>query len=272
MPTDTGYKEARAISEAAREKDWKLPSFGKGLYLGDFQPELISPQPDMPADAVEKGERFLAALGAFLRGRGRSAGDRARRQDLRRGGRRVQGAWRPGHEGARGVRRPRALAGLLQPRDDAGRDLALQPLDAAVGAPVDRAWRSRCCCSARRSRSASGCRRSARTHLSAFALTEPGVGSDPAQGVDHRDAHRGRRGLPAQRPQAVDDQRDRGRRPRGAGQGAPQRGSPGRHHRLHRARARPTAWSSRRASSSWGCAGSRTPRPGSPTPTCRART
>src|SRR5450432_301286 len=66
MPADAGYKEARAISEAAREKDWKLPSFGKGLYLGDFQPELISPQPDMPADAVEKGERFLSALRTFL--------------------------------------------------------------------------------------------------------------------------------------------------------------------------------------------------------------
>ena len=45
MPADAGYKEARAISEAAREKDWKLPSFGKGLYLGHFEPELISPQP-----------------------------------------------------------------------------------------------------------------------------------------------------------------------------------------------------------------------------------
>src|ERR1700686_4677348 len=67
MPVDSGYKEARAISEAAREKEWKLPSFGKGLYLGNFQPELISPQPEMPADAVEKGERFLATLGAFLR-------------------------------------------------------------------------------------------------------------------------------------------------------------------------------------------------------------
>jgi hypothetical protein len=60
MAADTGYKEARAISEAAREKDWKLPSFGKGLYLGDFQPDLISPQPEMPAEAVEKGERFMA--------------------------------------------------------------------------------------------------------------------------------------------------------------------------------------------------------------------
>ena len=38
----------------------------QGLYLGDFQPELISPQPELPADAIEKGERFLEALGAFL--------------------------------------------------------------------------------------------------------------------------------------------------------------------------------------------------------------
>ena len=67
MPADAGYKEARAISEAAREKDWKLPSFGKGLYLGDFQPELISPQPELAPDAVAKGERFLAALSAFCR-------------------------------------------------------------------------------------------------------------------------------------------------------------------------------------------------------------
>ena len=44
MPADAGYKEARAISEAAREKDWKLPSFGRGLYLGCFERELISPQ------------------------------------------------------------------------------------------------------------------------------------------------------------------------------------------------------------------------------------
>ena len=93
MAADTGYKEARAISEAAREKDWELPSFGKGLYLGDFRPELISPQPEMPAEAVEKGERFLAALGAFLQDEVDPQADRARREDLRRGDRRVQASW-----------------------------------------------------------------------------------------------------------------------------------------------------------------------------------
>ena len=38
MSADAGYKEARAISEAAREQDWKLPSFGKELFLGNFRP------------------------------------------------------------------------------------------------------------------------------------------------------------------------------------------------------------------------------------------
>ncbi len=67
MAAESGYKEARAISEEAREQDWTLPSFCKGLYLGNFQPELISPQPVLPPEAVEKGERFLAALGRSWR-------------------------------------------------------------------------------------------------------------------------------------------------------------------------------------------------------------
>ena len=54
MSADAGYKEARAISEAAREKDWKLPSFGKGLYLGHFEPEL--------ADEKRNDIRIEAAL------------------------------------------------------------------------------------------------------------------------------------------------------------------------------------------------------------------
>ena len=48
------------------ESDKGIPAFGKSLYLGDFQRELISPQPELPAEVVEKGERFLAALRAFL--------------------------------------------------------------------------------------------------------------------------------------------------------------------------------------------------------------
>src|SRR6188472_4051876 len=180
MPHDTGYKEARAISEAAREKDWKLPSFGKGLYLGDFQPELISPQPAMPDDAVEKGERFLTALGAFLQ-------DKADPQQIERDGK-ISDEVVAGFKqlGALGMKVPEQYGGLglsqvyynrammlvgtwhssLSTLLSAHQSIGLaQPLLLAGSEEQKREWLPKVCS----------------THLSAFALTEPGVGSDPAR-------------------------------------------------------------------------------------------
>src|SRR6478735_4785063 len=64
--TDVSEREARQVAEAAREQDWKLPSFGKELFLGNFRLDLIHPQPKLDPDAVEKGERFLKTLREFL--------------------------------------------------------------------------------------------------------------------------------------------------------------------------------------------------------------
>src|SRR5918997_6064087 len=64
--TSVSEKEARQVAEAARESEWKLPSFGKELYLGNFRLDLIHPQPPLDQAAVEKGERFLERLRAFL--------------------------------------------------------------------------------------------------------------------------------------------------------------------------------------------------------------
>jgi alkylation response protein AidB-like acyl-CoA dehydrogenase len=66
MATQVSEKEARQVAEDAREQDWKLPSFGKGLFMGDFRLDLIHPQPKLDAEKVEKGERFLATLRTFL--------------------------------------------------------------------------------------------------------------------------------------------------------------------------------------------------------------
>src|SRR3954466_6935500 len=66
MATDVTEREARQVAEAAREQEWKLPSFGKELFLGNFRLDLIHPQPKLSKEASEKGERFLAALRAFL--------------------------------------------------------------------------------------------------------------------------------------------------------------------------------------------------------------
>src|SRR6201985_3914805 len=59
-------REARLLAEAAREQEWTLPSFGKELFLGNFRLDLIHPQPRLDAAAIEKGERFLATLRRFL--------------------------------------------------------------------------------------------------------------------------------------------------------------------------------------------------------------
>ena len=59
-------KEARQVAESAREQGWEKPSFGKELFLGHLRLDLIHPQPKLDPAAVEKGEAFLARLRDFL--------------------------------------------------------------------------------------------------------------------------------------------------------------------------------------------------------------
>src|SRR5215210_9455335 len=66
VSTQVSEQQARQVAEAAREREWKLPSFGKELFLGNFRLDLISPQPRLDAEATAKGERFLARLREFL--------------------------------------------------------------------------------------------------------------------------------------------------------------------------------------------------------------
>src|SRR3954454_15041957 len=66
MSTQVSEKEAREVAEAARETEWTLPSFGKELFLGNFKLDLIHPQPKLDPAAVEKGEAFLSSLKTFL--------------------------------------------------------------------------------------------------------------------------------------------------------------------------------------------------------------
>src|SRR5947208_9694201 len=66
MADQISEREAREVAESAREAEWKLPSFGRELFLGNFKLDLIHPQPKVAPDAVEKGERFLEQLRAFL--------------------------------------------------------------------------------------------------------------------------------------------------------------------------------------------------------------
>lgn len=60
-------REARRVAEAARESEWARPSFAKGIFLGDFDLDLVHPHPQPTDEARSAGEAFLRALEAFLR-------------------------------------------------------------------------------------------------------------------------------------------------------------------------------------------------------------
>ena len=53
-------REARKVAEAARQTDWAKPSFGKELFLGRFRLDLVDPWPTPSPEARTKGEAFLA--------------------------------------------------------------------------------------------------------------------------------------------------------------------------------------------------------------------
>ncbi len=60
-----GEREARQTAEAAREADWRQPSFGKQLFLGNYRLDLIHPHPRPTEDAAARGEEFCSRMRAF---------------------------------------------------------------------------------------------------------------------------------------------------------------------------------------------------------------
>ena len=72
MSAQTGEREiteerAREVAEHARQATWDAPSFGKRLFLGDLDLDLVHPMPRPSAEQRERGEALLADLGRFLR-------------------------------------------------------------------------------------------------------------------------------------------------------------------------------------------------------------
>lgn len=59
-------EQARAVAEESRESGWDKPSFAKGLFLGRFPLELIHPFPCPSADDAARTEAFLTRLRDFL--------------------------------------------------------------------------------------------------------------------------------------------------------------------------------------------------------------
>ena len=55
------------FAEAARETQWKYPSFALNLFHGRMQWDLIHPFPVQPPEDKQKGDEFVAKLENFLR-------------------------------------------------------------------------------------------------------------------------------------------------------------------------------------------------------------
>jgi alkylation response protein AidB-like acyl-CoA dehydrogenase len=60
-------REAMDVAEAARETEWKHPSFAAELFAGRFRPGLILPFPVQEAEDRRRGDEYLARVGKFLR-------------------------------------------------------------------------------------------------------------------------------------------------------------------------------------------------------------
>ncbi|MEU3950313.1 acyl-CoA dehydrogenase family protein [Streptomyces sp. NPDC029526] len=178
-PTVT-EREARQVAEAAREQDWRKPSFAKELFLGRFRLDLIHPHP-LPADeAAQRGEEFLAKLRDFCETKidGALIEREARIPDEVITGLKELGALgmkidtKYGGLGLTQVYYNKALALVGSASPAIG---ALLSAHQSIGVPQPLKMFGT------REQRETFLPRCARTDISAFLLTEPDVGSDPAR-------------------------------------------------------------------------------------------
>ncbi|MDX3766123.1 acyl-CoA dehydrogenase family protein [Streptomyces sp. NBC_01707] len=173
-------REARQVAEAAREQDWRKPSFAKELFLGRFRLDLIHPHPLPAADDVRRGEAFLARLRDFCETKidGAVIEREAKIPDEVINGLKELGALgmkidpKYGGLGLTQVYYNRALSLVGSANPAIG---ALLSAHQSIGVPQPlKLFGSQ-------AQKDMFLPRLARTDISAFLLTEPDVGSDPAR-------------------------------------------------------------------------------------------
>lgn len=171
--------EARAVAEAAREAEWSHPSFVRELFAGSLRLDLIDPFPTPTPEEIARAAPFMATLRDFLEQEVDSdAIDREgvvpptlvrRLQEMGAFGIKIPTEY--GGLGLSQLMYTRAI-GLVTSKDGSLTALLSASQSIGVGVPVllfgteeqKRAYLPRL----------------AAGEISAFALTETGVGSDPA--------------------------------------------------------------------------------------------
>jgi alkylation response protein AidB-like acyl-CoA dehydrogenase len=181
-PRTTGHvseSEARAVAEASRETSWEAPSFVREMFLGRLALDLIHPHPQPDPEEQKRAAAFLARVDGFLVGVDAERIEHDAKipaeyiQQLR-------------EIGAFGIKIPREYGGLGLSQYSYGRAMALigtkhgslvallsahqsigvpQPLKLFGTEEQKKHWLPKL----------------AKGAISAFALTEGDVGSDPAR-------------------------------------------------------------------------------------------
>ncbi len=178
-PTAPTEAEARAVAEEAREKDWVAPSFVRELFEGRLRIDLIDPFPAPTAEDEMRAAPFLDTLRTFMRERVDSdAIDRTGKvPDEVIDGLRAIGAFGikiPTEYGGLGLSQlmyTRAI-GMVTSQD--GSLTALLSASQSIGVAVPLLLFGT------EAQKRKYLPRLAAGEISAFALTETGVGSDPA--------------------------------------------------------------------------------------------
>lgn len=172
-------QEARAVAEDARESGWDKPSFAKEMFLGRFRLDLIHPHPTPEPAADAKARAFLSRLREFCAG---LDGQLVERED------RIPDAWVEGLAalGCFGIKIGEEYGGLGLSQVAYNQALmlvgsvhptigALLSAHQSIGVPEPLAL------AGTEEQKREFLPRCAKGAISAFLLTEPDVGSDPAR-------------------------------------------------------------------------------------------
>jgi len=175
-----GAVEAMEVAEGARETEWEKPSFVGDLFLGNLNIGLIHPFPEQPASDKAEADEFLKKLERFL-------AENVDAEEIDRKGEYDYSLFEGFNKlGAWGMKIPKEYGGLGFSSTNYNRAIGL--VATWCGSSV--AWLS-----AHQSigvpqplklfgteeQKKKYLPRLAKGAISAFALTEPGVGSDPAK-------------------------------------------------------------------------------------------
>lgn len=66
LTTSGKASQAMEVAEEARQKEYLHPSFGAELFMGNFKPELLYPFPTQDAEDKKIGDAFIAKLSRYL--------------------------------------------------------------------------------------------------------------------------------------------------------------------------------------------------------------